>query len=79
MLFALATVIVLVSVSSEKAKLQCATMLPLLEVGTLIKESLIKGEPLFMPNVESVLWGVEKCGSLFALCIPNRGDKVLSS
>lgn len=54
MLFALATVIVLVSVSSEKAKLQCATMLPLLEVGTLIKESLIKGkeslikgEPLF--------------------------------
>ena len=29
-------------VSSEKAKLQCATMLPLLEVGTLIKESLIK-------------------------------------
>ena len=34
--------IVLVSVSSEKAKLQCATMLPLLEVGTLIKESLIK-------------------------------------
>lgn len=46
-LSALATVIVLVSVSSEKAKLQCATMLPLLEVGTLIKESLIKGEPLF--------------------------------
>ena len=28
-------------VSSEKAKLQCVTMLPLLEVGTLIKGSLI--------------------------------------